>query len=356
LNTIDLKSKLRYLTKTLVTRDFEQARNLIESLAKSYNGDCPDILVQYAKRNGIAHIFYEVLQERGLANTKLAKALAIDADLIYRRRKDRDELLLNLVEVLEENGFDYVIFKTFNDLGIVDVDIDFLICPEEYWNVVNTFLRDGFKPIDDLKKTYATGFMYGKNPIILDLHTEVTVLGAPYIDTEKLLKHKVRIKYKTESGESINLYVLDTAAEALARVSHAIIKEAEIKIEDISEVLKASEKCPIKLEKLIEEENLTPSLQIFTTKVKNELGLSFHGINSSRSTLASRALQNIAHGEEGLPPYHLSRFVSIATLFYRMQKRKQVKLVLKMMSSIKYRRNAAHIGGIIVKRLLEHYE
>jgi hypothetical protein len=356
LNTIDLKSKLRYLTKTLVTRDFEQARNLIESLAKSYNGDCPDILVQYAKRNGLAHIFYEVLQERGFANTKLAKALAIDAYLIYRRRKHRDELLLNLVEVLEENGFDYVIFKTFNDLGIVDVDIDFLIRPEEYWNVVNTFLRDGFKPIDDLKKTYATGFMYGKNPIILDLHTEVTVLGAPYIDTEKLLEHKVRIKYKTESGEPINLYVLDIATEALARVSHAIIKEAEIKIEDISEVLKASEKCPSKLKKLVEEENLSPALQIFTTKVRNELGLSFHEINGSSSSFASRALQNMAHGGEGLPPYRLSRFLSIATLLYKMQRRKQVNLALKMISSIKYRRNAAHIGGMIAKKLLEHYE
>jgi len=39
-----------------------------------------------------------------------------------------------------------------------------------------------------------------------------------------------------------------------------------------------------------------------------------------------------------------------------MQRRKQVNLVLKMMNSLKYRRNAAHIGGLIVKRLLEHYE
>jgi hypothetical protein len=356
LNTIDVKSTLRYLTKTLVTRDFERAGNLIESLAKSCNGDRPSLLLQYAKRNGIAHIFYEALQERGLANSKLAKALAIDADLIYRRRNDRDKLLLNLVKVLEENGFDYVIFKTFNDLGIVDVDIDFLIHPEEYWNVVNAFLREGFKPIDDLKKIYATGFMYRRNPIVLDLHTQVTVLGAPYIDTEKLLEHKVRIKYKTESGEPINLYVLDTAAEALVRVSHAIIKEAEIKIEDISEVLKASEKCPSKLKKLVEEENLRLALQIFITKVRNELGLSFHEINGSSSSFASRALQNMAHGGEGLPPYRLSRFVSIATLLYKMQRRKQVNLALKMMSSIKYRRNAAHIGGMIAKRLLEHHE
>ena len=353
---IDVKSMLRYLTKTLVTRDFERAGDLIESLAKSCNGGCASILLQYAKRNGIAHIFYEALLERGLANNKLAKALAIDADLIYRRRKDRDELLLNLVKVLEENGFDYVVFKTFNDLGIVDVDIDFLIRPEEYWRAVNAFLREGFKPIDDLKKTYATGFMFRGNPIILDLHTEVTVLGASYIDTDKLLEHRVRIKYKTESGDSINLYVLDTAAEALARVSHAIIKEAEIKIEDISEVLKASEKCPSKLKKLVEEEKLIPALQFFAMKVRNELGLSFQGINGIRSSFALRALQNIAHGGEGLPPYRLPRFVSIATLFYKMQRRKQVNLVLKMMNSLKYRRNAAHIGGLIVKRLLEHYE
>jgi hypothetical protein len=107
---------------------------------------------------------------------------------------------------------------------------------------------------------------------------------------------------------------------------------------------------------LVEEENLSPALQIFTTKVRNELGLSFHGINGSSSSFASRALQNMAHGGKGLPPYRLSRFVSIATLLYKMQRRKQVNLALKMISSIKYRRNAAHIGGMIVKKLLEHYE
>lgn len=352
---VDARLVLRHLTRVLVIRDFELAGELVGFLAESCGVGCVDVLLRYARRNGVAHLLYEALVRRGLANTELARALAFYANQTRERGEYRDELLLRVVEVLEGGGIGYVIFKTFNDLGVVDVDVDVLITPEGYWRAVRAFLSRGFKPVDALSKKYATGFMIKGNPIILDLHTDVTVLGAPYVDRDTLLKHRVKARYRTANGDSADIYVLDAVAEALVRVSHAVVKEAEIKIEDISEVMKAVVESPGELRKLAEGEEMIPALQVFLTKVCSELGLRTQGLENVVG-LASKTLRGLVSGRGGLPPYRLPRLASIIALSYRVLRRNEAGLVLKMVNSLKYRRNTAHIGSLLVKGLVKRYE
>jgi len=345
------RSILRYLTKVLVSGDLDNLRDLLGLLAKSCDRGMVDSILQYAKRNGVAHVLYRALVEEGAACSELAKGLAAEAEVVYRNMRYRDELLHLLVEVLEDGGIDYVVFKTFNELGVVDVDIDVIVRHEVYWDTVRGLISRGFKPIDDLGKTYATGFMVRGNPIVVDLHTEVTVLGVPYVDSETLFKHRVRVRRRSSSNGDINLYVLDALAEALVRIAHAIVKEAEIRIDDISEVLKVAEEQPSGLVKLIGEEELNPALLIFAEKVDSELSVGIGRLGNTGSGLTLGVLRGVATRGGEIPPYRLPRLVSVVVLLHRARKRGEFRLLLRAVENLRYRRNVAHIGSLLVKRL-----
>jgi len=345
------RSVLRYLTKVLVSGDLDNLRDLLGLLAKSCDRGMVDSVLQYAKRNGVAHVLYRALVEEGAACSELAKDLVAEAEVVYRNARYRDELLHLLVEVLEDGGIDYAVFKTFNELGIVDVDIDIIVRREVYWDTVRRLISRGFKPIDDLSKTYATGFMVRGNPIVVDLHTEVTVLGVPYVDSKTLFKHRVRARYRSSSGNSINIYTLDTPAEALVRVAHAVIKEAEIRVDDVSEVLKAIENHPVELVELAEEEGLEPALLLFMEKVSSEIGYNLRKFENLSSRRAQGILRGVTARSEGVPPYRIPRLASLEALLHRVRKRGEIVLLLKAAGNLRYRRSAAHIGSLLMRRL-----
>jgi hypothetical protein len=338
----------------LVTGDLEEAGDLIGLLAGSRDRVLMNQLIQYARRNRVSHILYEALVERGLANSELAGILAVDAGTIHESACHRDKLLGLLVEALEEGGVDFVVFKTFNDLGIVDVDIDIIVKPESYLDAVKILLEKGFKPIDDLSKTYATGFMVKDNPIIVDLHTDVTILGVPYVSRETLFSHKVRINYKAKCSRLFNLNILDTHAEALVRIGHSVVKEAEIRLEDISEVLKAVKEKPSELKKLVKAEKLNFALLFFTEKIESELGISMEALEGGDEPRALGVLRGLVTRSEEVPPYRLPRLASIITLLHRIHEIREDYSVLRILSNIKYPRNAAHIGGLLLKRVGLH--
>ena len=348
---INGKLLLKHLTKMLVTGDLEEAGDLIGLLARSHDRDLMNQLIQYARRNRVSHILYETLVEKGLANSELAGILAVDAGTIHESACHRDKLLSLLVEALEEGGVDYVVFKTFNDLGVVDVDIDIIVKPESYLDAVKILLEKGFKPIDDLSKTYATGFMVKDNPVIVDLHTDITILGVPYVRRETLFSHKVRINYKAKCGCPFNLNILDTHAEALVRIGHSVVKEAEIRLEDISEVLKAVKEKPSELKKLVEAEKLNLALLFFTEKIKSELGISMEALEGDDEARALGVLRGLVTRSEDAPPYRLPRLTSIITLLHRIHEMREDYSVLRILSNIKYPRNAAHIGRLLLKRV-----
>ena len=351
---INGKLLLKHLTKVLVTGDLEEAGDLIELLARSHERVLMNQLIRYARRNRVSHIFYGALLERGIANSELAGILAVDAGTIHESACHRDKLLSLLVEALEEGGVDYVVFKTFNDLGVVDVDIDIIVEPESYLDAVKILLEKGFKPIDDLSKTYATGFMVKDNPVIVDLHTDVTILGIPYVRRETMFSHKVRINYKAKCSRPFNLNILDTHAEALVRIGHSVVKEAEIKLEDISEVLKAVKEKPSELKKLVKAEKLNFALFFFTEKIESELGISMEALEGDDEARALGVLRGLVTRSEDAPPYHLPRLASIITLLHRIHEIREDYSVLRILSNIKYPRNAAHIGGLLLKRVGLH--
>jgi hypothetical protein len=352
---INGKLLLKHLTKMLVTGDLEEAGDLIGLLARSHDRVFTNQLIQYARRNRVSHILYKALVERGLANSELAGILAVDAGTIHESACHRDKLLSLLVEALEEGGVDYVVFKTFNDLGVVDVDIDVIIKPESYLDAVKILLEKGFKPIDDLSKTYATGFMVKDNPVIVDLHTDITILGVPYVRRETLFSHKVRINYKAKcSCCPFNLNILDTHAEALVRIGHSVVKEAEIRLEDVSEVLKAVKEKPSELKKLAKAEKLNFALLLFTEKIRSELGISMEALEGDDEARALGVLRGLVTRSEDAPPYHLPRLASIITLLHRIHEIREDYSVLRILSNIKYPRNAAHIGGLLLKRVGLH--
>jgi len=344
------RSVLRYLTRVLVSGDLDNLRGLLGLLAKSCDRGTVDSVLQYARRNGVAHVLYRALVEGGAACSELARGLATEAEVVYRNARYRDELLHLLVEVLEDGDIDYVVFKTFNELGVVDVDVDIIVRREVYWDTVRGLISRGFKPIDDLGKTYATGFMVRGNPIVVDLHTEVTVLGVPYVDSETLFKHRVRARYRSSSGDSISIYTLDTPAEALVRVAHAVIKEAEIRVDDVSEVLKAVENHPGELVELAEEEGLEPALILFMEKVSSELGSDPRKFENLGSWRALGILRGVTARSEGVPPYRLPRLASLVALLHRMHRKGEIGLLLKAVGNLRYRRSATHIGSLLMRR------
>jgi hypothetical protein len=348
---IDRRLILKHLTRMLVTGDLEKAGDLVGLLASLHDKGFTNLLARYARRNRVAHLFYEALVERNLINSELARILAIEAKSVYESMCHRDKLLSLLVEVLEEGEIDYVIFKTFNNLGVVDVDIDIIIQPGSFLDTVKKLVDKGFKPIDDLSKIYATGFMVKGNPIIVDLHTEITVLGVPYVRGEILFKHKVKINYKTSCSDPLNLNILDASAEALVRIGHAVVKEAEIRVEDISEVLKAVREQPGELRKLVEAEELNSALFFFGEKIKNELGINMGALGGDIEVRVLGVLRGVITRSEDIPPYHLPRLISIIALLHRIHKIGGSYLLLRSLNNIKYPRNAAHIGGLLLKRV-----
>jgi len=345
---IDKRVISKYLTKALVTEDFKKLEYLLEYIYSHDDKSLANYIIEYAERNSLAHLFHKILDEKKFVNNELTRSLNFKARFIYEYRNYFNELLQRLVEILDREGFEYIIFKTFNNLDVIDVDIDIIIHPESYWDVVKTFLNRGFKPIDDLEKTYATGFVYEKNPIIIDLHTEITVLGVPYVSRETLFKHKVKTRYKALNGDFIDIYVLDDIAEALVRIAHAIIKEAEIKIEDMSMVYKAVKESPDELLKLIRAEELIPALTCFMRNVEDVFEARFKSLNEDEENILW-TLSCPKSEKSYMPPYRLSRTISIVTLFHRVYKRNELHILLKAIGNLKYRRNVAHIGSLLLK-------
>ena len=150
-----------------------------------------------------------------------------------RARRWMSEVLEASSTALEDAGVDYVVFKTLNRVERVDVDVDIIVPLEGLPDALKALLARGFRPVDDISKTYATGLALPGNPIILDLHTSVTVLGMPYFDARLLLSRKARV----EPHWGPRVYHATPEADAAVRVAHAVIKEAEVRVDDVSETL-----------------------------------------------------------------------------------------------------------------------
>jgi hypothetical protein len=105
-------------------------------------------------------------------------------------------------------------------------------------------LNSGFSLIDDTRKKYATGLIIKGNPIILDLHTDLTVAGVSYLKPELIFKYTVERSIML-GDRKLTIHTPDDMLEAIIRVLHSLVKEAELKLNDIYDSLMLFQKYPL---------------------------------------------------------------------------------------------------------------
>lgn len=105
-------------------------------------------------------------------------------------------------------------------------------------------MNSGFSLIDDTRKKYSTGLIIKENPIILDLHTDLTVAGVSYLKPELIFKYTVE-KSIDLGDRKLTIHTPDDMLEAIIRVLHSLVKEAELKLNDIYDSLMLFQKYPL---------------------------------------------------------------------------------------------------------------
>jgi hypothetical protein len=271
-------------------------------------------------------------------------------------KRHRDALLRRLASVFEHVGMDYVVFKTLNRLGSVGVDVDVIIDPSSYDRCVETFLANDFFSIDDLSKKYATGFMFKGNPIIVDLHTELAVLGVRYMPSDLLLRKRRSVMFQSCDGsEQFPLNVLDETVDALVRMAHCVLKERAVTIDDVAEVSHVFSDDLGLMVSYVEGESLRLATSIFSYIALRSLGAEqFNRLimfdESFSHNLTKNILANSIH--DSIPPFKLPATACMVAFINHLKERGELgKYAPSFIHSFKFRRNAAHLGRKVLERL-----
>ncbi len=345
------------MTRKLDTMFYRLLYALVNSTEKNVVEEI-EAIANYAKKNEEIHKITRFIRENDLAvifykyidlfsdNKLLYRYIKALYEYNQRRRIYRDQLLEVTTSLLEDHGIEYVVFKTFSNLGVIDVDVDLLINIRDYPRVVGLLFRNGYIAIDDITKTYATGFLYKQNPIVLDLHTSITVLGIPYISSELLLENREKIGiYSKYSDREITLYTTSNEAETIIRIAHAIVKEAEIKIDDLVQFAKTADRMN-KLLPVIRKEGLLEAYCTF-------LNASTYFLQKD-TELFKPCMKRIVLAQTKtriVTPIKLSRLATITAIIDRLVAVNQPYHLLRALANLKYKRNSAHIGHLILQRI-----
>lgn len=313
--------------KIIVKTSISDPRGLADTI-QVFTEKClsrPEI-VTWIRKNQLQLLLYKVSEEC-LGGVRLSGEIHREALEELKAAKHMAELLEKTVTVFEENGIDYVIFKTFNKAYRVDVDVDILIPKKQYLDAVKALIATGFYPIDDLAKTYATGLMLPGNPIVLDLHTEITILGIPYFDQNLLLRERVKQVPQMPEIEQIGwpVYSPKPYLEAVIRIAHAVIKDAGIKIDDITETYVPLLSMRNRVKELVEKEGLDNAYKVFLSAV---------------ASAAENMYRNL--------PLRLPQAHRILSLLTRTIHAGDMPRLVLSLGNIRYKRNAAMIGKTLL--------
>mgnify|MGYP000683947699 CR=1 FL=1 len=145
------------------------------------------------------------------------RALGISNDVRFREEARYTRFLRNLnvvVNALED--LDYVFIKLRKPVLYVPADIDVLVIRNQVPEAVSRLVRRGFgiKVVEPYCVT-----MVSKSAIV-DLYVYPTLGGMIYLDATGLLEHRVFTELS-----NIEVPVLETYAEALLAIAHAVYKE-----------------------------------------------------------------------------------------------------------------------------------
>jgi hypothetical protein len=332
----------------------EACRSWISDLASVPVGRS-EALAGLINANRLTLPAFRMLEGQGSDISKsLRRGLEGTAKKMEVAGRDRDRQLGKLVDVLTKSGIDYVVFKTFNRTGWVGVDLDLLIVKADYQDCVKGLLAGGYYSIDDLAKEYATGFMSKGNPVIVDLHTQLAVLGVPYFSSEALLADIERSNIKMlDDGGSIEFNRLGETTETVVRMAHAVVKEGIVTAGEVAEVLPGVGREGVS--GLIARENLQLAGSVFgysAGRAMDEQG--FNGIVAFNEG----TIHGLAKGmlDESLKrpslPCRIPANVSVLSLVDRLQAEGELSISLPtVMRNLTFRRNAAYLGHTLLERL-----
>ena len=311
-------------------------------------------LARVVNENRLTLPAYRLLGEGGSPNARsLRNSLEPAVRQLRQAEADRDRQLKRLVDVLAGKGISYVVFKTFNRTGWVGVDIDVMIGKADYQTCVDSLLAAGYYSIDDLSKQYATGFMSKGNPIIVDLHTQLAVLGVSYFSSDVLLSDVREARVDVPGEGCLEFSRLGPRTEAVVRMAHAVIKEGIVTGGEIAEVLPDVGLDGVS--ELIGHENLQLAGSVFGYAADGAMG----GNGFDRVVAFNdSALHALAKGmlDETLRrrslPSRIPSNVSVLSLIDRLQAEGALSISLPtLMRNITFRRNAAYIGHTLLERL-----
>jgi hypothetical protein len=192
---------------------------------------CLDYFIELIVKNRLETLFKEYF-ERNNCRGRLYEELNKYYGKTHIGFKKQLEILRRVLNLFFKNNIEYVIIKTINPSKSIGVDIDVLINKQDYWRVLKLLIDNGFKLIDDPRKIYEVGLIYGSNPIILDLHTDLAVGGVSYLDPEIVLLNKRITDYY-----GLELYVPDPGVDSLIRSLHSVVKEGVLFLRDMYDII-----------------------------------------------------------------------------------------------------------------------
>ena len=153
-----------------------------------------------------------------------------------RRLNALMNVLVDVVKVLDEHGFRYVVFKTLRPFReeVADIDILCLGDDEECEELVHAVQSRGYRLME--RGLYCTTFEDPRyrfvTEVMIDVYKEVSAGPLIYLD-KKLLQDHVVLR---DIG-SARVKVLDPVAETLVTIGHSVIKERKMILADYLSIL-----------------------------------------------------------------------------------------------------------------------
>lgn len=237
-------------------------------------------------------------------------------DNLYISYLRKSQLTMRLVErtcrTIARTGIDYVIFKTLRPFPSVSVDLDILFFSHEE-------LMEAYKALKKFCRLAGYGShsitLYDKNSNMnLDLHSEISVSRMIYINKRLLQGYITKIEMN-----SIEVPVLEPAAELTAVVAHSLFKEQMLTLSDyytvINHMLTMRKSQHARLIDLVEQLDLGLSLKFALNLIST---ITMIATKKNISVLAETArLIPVSRIEENMIGIALNQFGKNGALPYR---------------------------------------
>ena len=239
---------------------------------------------------------------------------------LSRRKKLQANALIEFVDIAENLGIRYVVFKTFKLFPYVPDDVDILVLDNDVINdVVLKLAKRGFKIRSKGTPEVTISKVAYKTFVNLDIHFKIAAGEYTYYPSNIVWQNKRRIVIN-----GVKLNVVAWEDECIITMAHAVMKEFEVLASDILQFMLCKRKgyiIPERLERTGHLETYSIFSRIYKTVIQNNDALPY---KIPLVEVALAYVYNIVNRirTEGLRPVHeLTRFPKargIKRLVYRM--------------------------------------